>query len=285
MQTLTMNDGRVIPQLGFGTFQLSDKEICKLSVAAAIGAGYRMIDTASCYLNEDAVADGIKLSGVPREELFLTTKLWLQHCTYEKAKIGLENSLKRLGTDYVDMLLIHWPYVDLKGTWRAMEEMVDEGKVRTIGVCNCRINDLKTILEDCRTKPAVNQIETHILNQHKAEREFQKDYDILTEAWAILGRAKPEILQHEVILKLAEKYGKTPAQITIRWGLQEGMIVIPRSSSVARIVENYRVWDFELEEADMALIRAADEAKRMVSRNDPDDPKAWERLNNMILDI
>lgn len=285
MNTFKMNNGLEIPAMGLGTFQVSDKEVCKLSVQAAIGAGYRMVDTASMYMNEDAVAEGIKMSGIAREEMFLSTKLWLQHCGYDNVRKGVEGSLKRLGTDYIDLFLIHWPFVDLKGTWKAMEELVEEGKLKSIGVCNCDVDDLKTILEDCKIVPAVNQIETHPINQQREVREFQKQYNILTMAWGVLGRAKPETMGNEVINNLAEKHGKSVAQIMLRWSYQEGMIMIPKSNSITRILENNRIWDFELTEGDMELIRSVDTGKRLVSRTDPKDPAARERLINMKFDI
>lgn len=285
MQTFKMNNGLEIPAQGFGTFQIKDHEICKLSVSAAIGAGYRMIDTASMYMNEEAVAEGIKLSGVPREEIFISTKVWLQHCGYENVRTGLKNSLRRLDTDYVDLYLIHWPFVDLKGTWKAMEELVEEGKIKSIGVCNCDVDNLKEILDGCKIVPVVNQLETHPINQQKEMRKFQKEYGILTEAWGVLGRAMQETMQNEVLNNIAEKHGKSTAQVMLRWCLQEGMIGIPRSTSVARIVENSRIWDFELTEEDMELIHSVDTGKRLVSRTDPKDPAARERLINMKFDI
>ena len=285
MQTFKMNNGLEIPAQGFGVFQIKDKEVCKLSVASAISAGVRMVDTASMYMNEDAVAAGIKLSGVPREEIFISTKVWLQHCGYDNVRQGFENSLKRLDTDYVDLYLIHWPFVDLKGTWKAMEELVEEGKIRSIGVCNCDEEDLNEILSDCKIVPAINQIETHPLNQHKELRKFQEKYGILTEAWGVLGRAMPQTMGNEVLGNIAEKHGKTVAQVMLRWCFQEGMIGIPRSTSNARICENSRIWDFELTEEDMELIRSIDLDQRLVSRTDPKDPAARERLINMKFDI
>ena len=280
-----LNNGYEMPALGFGTFLMQDPEVCKLSVAAAIGAGYRMIDTAAQYRNEVAVGEGIRMSGIAREDIFVTTKVWLQYCGYENVRTGLENSLKRLGMDYVDLYLIHWPFVDPVGTWKAMEELVEEGKIKSIGVCNFSIDQMKELLANCKIKPVVNQVETHIINQQKELKAFLEENDIILEAWGSLGRGNARTMGNEVVTELAEKYGKTAAQIQLRWALQEGYIVIPKSTSVARICENNRVWDFEISEEDMDKIRAVDTGLRMVSKTDPESEAARQRLINMVFDI
>ena len=284
-ERICLNNGVRMPALGLGTFLVQDPDVCRLNVSAAINAGYRMIDTAAQYRNETAVAEGIRQSGIKREDIFITTKVWLQYCGYDNVRTGLENSLKRLGTDYVDLYLIHWPFVDLTGTWKAMEELVDEGKIRSIGVCNCSIEQLEEILGMCRIKPVLNQVECHPINQNKELRSYMEKHDILMQAWGILGRAKSETLDNGVINDLATKYSKSPAQIILRWGLQEGMSVIPKAVSIEHLVMNSRIFDFELTQEDMDKIRSVDTGKRLVSRTDPSDPAARDRLINMTFDI
>ncbi len=286
MKTFLMNNGREIPALGFGTYKLGDREICGYSVETAIRVGYRLIDTAAMYMNEEGVADGIRMSGVPRSEIFLTTKVWLQDCGgYDRVRPALERSLRRLGTDYLDLYLIHWPFVDLEGTWKALEKLSSEGLIRSIGVCNCRETDLKRILADCSIVPAVNQLETHPLNQQKSVRKFQEQYGILTEAWGVLGRAMPQVMDNPALCAAAAAHGKTVPQVMLRFCYQEGIIGIPRSSSVARIVENRRIWDFELSEEEMEQLRGIDTGERLISRTDPDDPASRQKLIDMRFDI
>lgn len=280
-----LNNGVEMPAEGFGTFQMNDLEICKVSVAAAIHAGYRHIDTAAQYGNETAVAEGIRMSGIDRRDIFVTTKIWLQYCGYDKVRTGFENSLRRLGTDYVDMYLIHWPFVDPEGTWKAMEELADEGKIRAIGVCNFSKEQMEDLLKSARIKPVVNQVECHPIHQQKGLREYLKNKDILMEAWGSLGRASAAVMDNDVIKEIANKYEKTTAQVMLRWALQEGMAVIPKSTSVTRMYENSRIWDFQLTDEDMGAIRAIDTGRRLVSRTDPDDPAARERLIRMVFDI
>lgn len=285
MEYFKLNNGVQIPAQGFGTYLNTDDDVCRLSVLTALGAGIRRIDTAAVYENEEAVAAGIRQSGIPREDIFLSTKLWLSYCGYDKVRRGFENSLRRLQTDYVDLFMIHWPFVELEGTWKAMEELYREGKIRAIGVCNCRKGDLERILKTCDIVPVLNQLETHPLNQQKELRAFNSRFGIFTESWATLGRALPEVIGNETILSLAEKYKKTPAQILLRWCFQEGMSCVPKSTSIVRIVENTRIWDFSLEEVDMERIRNLDRGKRLVSKIDPDDPVIVDKVIHEEHDI
>ncbi|MFO0782087.1 MAG: aldo/keto reductase [Phycisphaerales bacterium] len=252
-RTVTLNNGLKMPVLGFGTFQLNGEE-CQRSVSEAIEAGYRLIDTASAYRNEDAVGNAIKASGVPREQLFVTTKLWVSDAGYEKAKAAFDRSLGRLGLDYLDLYLIHQPFNDIYGAWRAMEELYKAGRVKAIGVSNFHPDRVMDLIVHNEVKPAVNQIETHVFHQRGESLEFLKEQNVQMEAWSPFGQGKKDFFNNELLRTIGEKHGKTVAQVALRWHLQRGVIAIPKSSKKARIVENFDIFGFELSGEEMAQI-------------------------------
>jgi 2,5-diketo-D-gluconate reductase A len=262
--TITLHDGVEIPQLGFGVFLVPPEETQE-AVEVALEVGYRHIDTAAAYRNEEGVGAAIASSGVPREDVFVTTKLWNNHQGYDSALREFEASLSRLGTDYVDLYLIHWPapaqdrYVD---TWRAFERIRSDGGARTIGVSNFRIEDLERLEVEAQTRPTVNQIELHPWLQQAELREWHDRHDVATEAWSPLGQGG-ELLQNETIGAIAERHGKTPAQAVLRWHLERGNIVFPKSVRPERIRENFEVFDFELTSDEIDAISGLDRGRRL----------------------
>lgn len=260
---VTLADGAQMPQLGYGVYQVPPGQTSEV-VAAALDAGYRSIDTATLYRNEAEVGQAIAKSGVPREEVFVTTKLWNDRHGYDEALRGFDASLAELGFDYVDLYLIHWPvpsadlYVE---TWRALERLRDEGRARSIGVSNFTEEHLRRLLTETDTAPAVNQVELHPRLAQASLRAFDSQHRIATEAWAPLAKGG-ELLQDRTITSLAEKHGKAPAQVVLRWHIQHGTIVIPKSVTPARIVANIDVFDFELTDGDMAAIDRLDAGDR-----------------------
>lgn len=251
--TITLNNGVKMPALGFGTFQMNGEE-CRRSVTDAIETGYRLIDTASAYRNEDAVGEAIKQSGVPREQLFITTKLWVSDAGYEKAKAAFDRSLERLGLDYLDLYLIHQPFNDVYAAWRAMEELYKEGRIKAIGVSNFHPDRLMDLIIHNEVKPAVNQIETHVFHQRADSLEFLKEQNVQMEAWSPFGQGRNDFFNNELLRAIGEKHGKTVAQVGLRWHVQRGVIAIPKSSRKDRIAENFDIFDFELTAEDMAQI-------------------------------
>eukprot|EP01136_Pigoraptor_vietnamica_P025058 Opistho-1_new@78647 len=259
MQTVRLNNGIEMPILGFGVFQISDAKECEKSVIDAIETGYRLIDTAASYMNEQAVGNAIKNCGVAREELFITTKLWVQDTGYENTKKSFHKSLERLQLEYLDLYLIHQPYGDVFGSWRAMEELYKEGKIRAIGVSNFqpdRIMDL--LMFGGETPPAVNQVETHPFCQQIENQSFLQENNIQIESWGPFAEGKNNIFQNELLLALSAKYNKSVAQIILRWLTQRGVVVIPKSVRKERMEENFNSLDFELDEADMESIKTLD---------------------------
>ncbi|MEA5427917.1 aldo/keto reductase [Arcicella lustrica] len=259
MQTVRLNNGIEMPILGFGVFQIPDAKECKKSVIDAIETGYRLIDTAASYMNEQAVGNAIKNCGVGREELFITTKLWVQDTGYENTKKSFHKSLERLQLEYLDLYLIHQPYGDVFGSWRAMEELYKEGKIRAIGVSNFqpdRIMDL--LMFGGETPPAVNQVETHPFCQQIENQSFLQENNIQIESWGPFAEGKNDIFQNELLLALSAKYNKSVAQIILRWLTQRGVVVIPKSVRKERMAENFNSLDFELDEADMESIKNLD---------------------------
>jgi 2,5-diketo-D-gluconate reductase A len=256
---LTLNTGAAIPQLGFGVYQVPPHETVA-AVTTALEAGYRSIDTAALYGNEREVGDAIAASGVPREELFVTTKLWNDRQGRDRALHAFDESLGLLGLEYVDLYLIHWPaptadrYVE---TWRALEQIRDDGRARAIGVSNFQVSHLQRLLDETDTVPALNQIELHPLLQQAELRRFHADHEILTEAWGPLARGG-DLLSHPTITTLAERHGKSPAQVVLRWHVEIGNVAIPKSVTPARIAENLDVFDFELDASDLAAIERLD---------------------------
>ncbi|WP_028401167.1 aldo/keto reductase [Ectobacillus panaciterrae] len=274
MNYFTLKNGVKIPALGFGVWQITDAELCKKTVATAIKDGYRLIDTAAVYMNERAVGEGIKASGINRDELFITSKLWVQDTGYEKTKKAIEGTLERLQLDYLDMYLQHWPYGDNIGSWKAMEEYYHQGKIKAIGVCNYTIQHMKDLLEVASVKPVVNQVECHPIFQQKELRAYLKENDIYLEAWSPLGHGVQDLLSHPQFQQIADKYGKETAQVILRWHVQEEAIAIPKSATPSRIKSNFDIWDFELSEQEMNVIRSIDTNQRLSA--DPAD-KEWEK--------
>ncbi|MES2519886.1 MAG: aldo/keto reductase [Bacteroidota bacterium] len=259
MQTVKLNNGIEMPILGFGVFQIPDANECEKCVIDAIETGYRLIDTAASYMNEKAVGNAIKNSHVAREELFITTKLWVQDTGYEKTKAAFQKSLDRLQLDYLDLYLIHQPYGDIFGSWRAMEELYKAGKIRAIGVSNFqpdRIMDL--LMFGGETPPAVNQVETHPFCQQTDNQAFLQENTIQIESWGPFAEGKNDIFKNELLLALSVKYSKSVAQIILKWLTQRGVVVIPKSIRKERMVENFSIFDFELNATDMENIKNLD---------------------------
>lgn len=258
MQKVTLNNGVEMPILGFGVYQIQDESECEQSVYEAIMAGYRLIDTAASYQNEEAVGRAIKRSGVPREELFITTKLWVQDTGYENTKKAFEKSLKRLQLEYLDLYLIHQPFGDVFGSWRAMEEFYREGKVKAIGVSNFRDDRLLDLTLRSEIKPAVNQVETNPFCQQIESHNLMKEYNIQIESWGPFAEGKNNMFQNEILMALAKKYNKSVAQVILRWLTQRGVVAIPKSVRKERIIENITIFDFELSQEDMGKIATLD---------------------------
>jgi len=258
MQKVKLNNGVEMPVLGFGVFQVTDLAECERSVLDAIRTGYRLIDTASSYMNEEAVGRAIKKSGVPREELFITTKLWIQSEGYEGTKKAFETSLKKLQLDYLDLYLIHQPYGDVYGEWRAMEDLYKEGKVRAIGVSNFQPDRLIDLIIHHKIVPAVNQIEMHPFHQQIEAQSFLIENNVQTESWGPFAEGKNNIFHNEVLVAIAEKYNKSTAQVMLRWQTQRGIVAIPKSVRKERIEENFNIFDFELNNEDMDAIKTLD---------------------------
>lgn len=258
MQKITLNNGVEMPMEGFGVFQVPDKSQCKTAVLQALDAGYRLIDTASAYMNEEAVGDAIRESGIPRKELFITTKLWIQDAGYENAKKAFQTSLDKLGLDYLDLYLIHQPYNDYYGSYRAMEELYKEGRIRAIGVCNFYPERLVDLCMNATVIPAVNQVECHPFFQQKEAMAVMKEHNVQIEAWGPFAEGQKNIFTNDILTKIAGKYGKTTAQVILRWNIQRGVVVIPKSVHENRIQENINIWDFTLSEDDMEAIAQMD---------------------------
>ncbi|WP_338207625.1 aldo/keto reductase [Lactiplantibacillus paraxiangfangensis] len=256
--TVKLNNGVEMPQLGFGVFQVPDLAECETAVTEALNAGYRLIDTATAYQNEEAVGSAIKKSGVKREDLFITSKLWVSDFTYDRAKKGIDASLERLGLDYLDLYLLHQPYGDTMGAWRALEEAYHAGKIRAIGVSNFYADQLKNLELTMTVKPVVNQIEVNPWYQQSTEVAFNQGEDVRVEAWAPFAEGKHGIFTDPTIAKIAQAHGKTVGQVILRWLLQRGITVIPKSVHPARMVENMSVFDFELTDSEMQTMADLD---------------------------
>ena len=270
MQTVKLNNGVEIPVLGFGTFQITDPVEAEQSVIAAIKAGYRHIDTAQSYMNEEAVGRGIANSGVPREELFVTTKVWVENVSYEGVKASFERSLKRLGLDYVDMLLIHQPYSDVHGAWRAMEELQEQGIVRAIGVSNFAVDRAVDLATFNKVVPQMNQIEINPFHQRIEVIAALKEEGIMPEAWAPFAEGKNDIFNNEVLVAIGKKYNKSVAQVITRWLVEQDIVVLAKSTKPERMAENLDVFDFALTDEDKAQIATLDEGEsQFFSHADP----------------
>ena len=270
MQTVKLNNGIEMPILGFGVFQVTDLAECERSVIDAIETGYRLIDTAQSYMNEEAVGRAVKNSGVPRDELFITTKLWIQSNGYAGAKKAFENSLKKLQLDYLDLYLIHQPFGDVYGEWRAMEELYKEGKIRAIGVSNFQPDRLIDLIVHNQIVPAVNQVETHPFHQQHSAHQFMIDNNVQIESWGPFAEGKNDLFKNELLKSIGNKYNKSIAKVVLRWLTQRGVVVIPKSVRKERMAENFNSLDFELSADDMEIIKTLDtNASSFFDHRDP----------------
>lgn len=273
---VTLNNGVAMPLLGFGVFQMNDAEECERSVYEALRAGYRLIDTAAAYGNEAAVGNAIKRAGVPREELFVTTKLWIQDAGEERTRQAFERSLQRLELDYLDLYLIHQPFGDVYGAWRAMEELYRDGRVRAIGVSNFQPDRVMDLIVHNQVVPAVNQIETHPFHQQIDTQQFLQENNVQIESWGPFAEGRNNIFQNELLRSIANKHQKSVAQVILRWLTQRGIVAIPKSVRPERIVENFTIFDVELSPDDMAAIATLD--TKTSSFFDHRDPKMVKAL-------
>ena len=269
MEYVTLSNGVKMPILGYGVYQVTQGE-CERCVLDALSVGYRSLDTAQSYFNEEQVGSAIKKSGVPREDIFLTSKVWVEHYGYEQTKKSVEDSLRKLQTDYIDLMLLHQPFSDAYGAWRALEELYEAGRLRAIGISNFYVDRMVDFASFNRIRPMVNQIETHIYNQQKTAKEWADKYGIQLEAWAPFGEGRGGTFDDPVIMDIAAKYGKTPAQVMLRWHIQREIVVIPKSTHIERMEQNFNVFDFALTDGDMAAIAALDkEESSFFSHQDP----------------
>jgi 2,5-diketo-D-gluconate reductase A len=283
MQTVKLNNGVEIPILGFGVFQITDPAECERSVVDAIQTGYNHIDTAASYQNEEAVGRGIKQSGVAREKLFITTKLFIQSNGYEGAQKSFANSLKRLQLDYIDLYLIHQPYGDVYGEWRAMEELYQQGKVRAIGLSNFQPDRIMDLMIHNKITPAVNQIEVNPFQQQIDTQTFLQENNVQVEAWAPFAEGRNNIFQNELLLSIAAKYQKSIAQVILRWLVQRGIVVLAKSTRKERMMENISVFDFELSAEDMAAITTLDtNTSSFFDHRDPEKVK-WLGTRKLVI--
>lgn len=269
MEFVTLSNGVRMPMLGYGVYQVT-KEECERCVLDALRAGYRSIDTAQSYFNEEEVGNAIQKSGIPREEIFLTTKVWVEHYGYEQAKASVLESLGKLKTDYLDLCLLHQPFADYYGAWRALEELYEAGKIRAIGISNFYPDRMVDLASFARIRPMVNQVETHPLNQQIIAKEYMDKYGVQIEAWAPFGEGRGGLFENETLKTIGAKYGKTTAQVILRWHIERGVVVIPKSTHYERMVENLNVFDFTLTGEDMKAIKALDKKESsFFSHNDP----------------
>ena len=258
MEYVTLSNGVKMPLEGFGVFQVPEATVCEQAVRDALSVGYRLIDTAAAYFNEEAVGAAIRKSGIPREELFITTKLWVQDAGYESAKKAFETSMRKLGLDYLELYLIHQPMNDYYGAWRAMEELYEAGKIRAIGVCNFYPDRLTDLCMNAKIAPMVNQVELHPFFAQTGAIENMKSLNVRPEAWGPMAEGKHGIFTHPVLTEIGRKYGKTAAQVALRWNAQRGVVIIPKSTHRERMEENFSIWDFALSEEDMTAVAALD---------------------------
>ncbi|MDD2341324.1 MAG: aldo/keto reductase [Tolumonas sp.] len=271
MVTVKLNNNVEMPILGFGVYQIDDQKECERSVLDALEVGYRLIDTASAYRNETSVGNAIKTSGVKREEMFITTKLWIKDAGYENTLKAFDKSLKKLQLDYLDLYLIHQPFNDVYGSWRAMEKLYKDGKIRVVGVSNFHMDRLTDLMVYNEIPPAVNQIEIHPFHQRYQDVEYMAAQGIQPEAWAPFAEGRNNLFENKLLVALAEKYYKTVAQIVLRSLIQRSIVVIPKSSKRARIAENFDVFDFEIDEQDMELLKQLDKQESaFFSHRDPE---------------
>ncbi|QNO15404.1 aldo/keto reductase [Alkalicella caledoniensis] len=280
MKYVELNNGVKMPILGFGVFQIKDHEECERCVLDAIEVGYRLIDTAQGYGNEEAVGNAIKKSGVPSEELFITTKVWISNAGYENAKKSIEESLNKLQLDYIDLLLIHQPFNDYYGTYRAMEDLYKEEKLKAIGVSNFYPDRLIDLIKYNNVVPAVNQVEVHPFHQQGKAHEIMKKYGVQIQAWAPFAEGKNNMFGDETLKAVGGKYNKSNAQVALRYLIQRGVVVIPKSVRKERMIENIDVFDFELTQEDMGIIAALDKGKSLFFSHY--DPEMVEYLTSLV---
>ena len=283
MEYVTLKNGVKMPMEGFGVFQVPEAAVCEQAVSDALAVGYRLIDTAAAYFNEEAVGAAIQKSGIAREELFLTTKLWIQDAGYESAKRAFQVSLDKLGTDYIDLYLIHQPMNDYYGAWRAMEEMYGEGRIRAIGICNFYPDRLTDLCLNAKVIPAVNQVELHPFFAQTGALENMKAFGVQPEAWGPMAEGKHGIFTHPVLTEIGAKHGKSAAQTALRWNVQRGVVIIPKSTHRERMEENFNIWDFSLSDEDMAAIAALDTG--VSSFFDHRDPAVVEMLAGLVRNV
>ena len=269
MQYITLSNGVKMPQLGYGVYQVT-KEECERCVSDALEVGYRAIDTAQSYFNETEVGDALQKSGIDRKEIFLTTKVWIEHYGYEEAKKSVLQSMEKLKTDYIDLVLLHQPFADYYGAYRALEDLYEEGKLRAIGVSNFYPDRLVDLASFARIKPMVNQIETHPLNQQIEAHKWLEKYNVIHEAWAPFGEGRGNMFSNPILQEIGDKYNKTVAQVILRWQLQRNIVVIPKSTHKERMAQNLDVFDFTLSNEDMQAIAALDtKTSSFFSHQDP----------------
>ena len=283
-ETVKLSNGVSMPMEGFGVFQIPEQE-CEQVIRNAIESGYRLIDTASSYQNEEAVGRAVKTCGIPREELFITTKAYIQEMGYENTMKAFEGSLKRLGLDYLDLYLIHMPFGDYYGSWRAMEELYRAGRIRAIGVCNFLPDRLLDFCYNVEIKPQVNQIERHPHYQRAEDLQLMEELGVQPEAWAPFAEGLKGMFEEPVLMEIAAKHQKTPAQILLRWNVQQGVIVIPKSVHRERMEENRKIWDFELDAEDMQRIAELDKncPSMLKTRKISEIRRVYDYLNNPVL--
>ena len=279
MDTITLNNGVKMPLAGFGVFQIQDQAQCEQCVVDAVHAGYRLIDTAAVYGNEQAVGRAVRRCGVLREELILTSKLWVQDAGYEAAKKAIDHSLRNLQTDYLDLYLIHRPFGDYYGAWRAMEEAYDAGKIRAIGLSNFDPARIVDLTMNNRIAPAVDQVECHPFYQQENTRRFLQEQGIVMEAWAPFAEGKKQIFQNETLRNIGAKYGKSPAQVILRWNIQRGIVPLAKSVHLERMEQNLDVFDFTLSDDDMLAISQLDEGQTLFGKNE--DPAYAQMINSV----
>ena len=275
MEYTILNNGVKMPMEGFGVFQMRDRSECEQAVLDAISVGYRLIDTAASYGNEEAVGAALKKSGACRDDLFITTKLWVSDSSYEGAKKAFESSLQKLGLEYLDLYLLHQPMGDYYGAWRALEELYKEGRIRAIGVCNFYPHVLADFCETVEVLPMVNQVELHPFFQQPDALSLMKEYEVQPEAWGPFAEGKHGIFTHPVLTEIGAKYGKSPAQVALRWNVQRGVVVIPKSTHRNRMEQNFDIWNFRLTDEEMAAIAPLDIGRsEIVNHFDPNFVRA-----------
>lgn len=279
MQYVTLSNGVKMPQLGYGVYQV-DKEECERCVLDALKVGYRHIDTAQSYFNEEEVGNAIAKSGVPREQIFLTTKVWVEHYGYDETRKSVLESMRKLKTNYIDLVLLHQPFADYYGAWRALEDLYAEGVIKAIGVSNFYPDRLVDICSFARIMPMVNQVETHPHNQQIEAHEWMKKYGVQHEAWAPFGEGRGGMFEEPLLVEIGKKYGKTAAQVILRWDMQRNVVAIPKSTHIERMEQNFDIFDFELSEEDMAKIATLD--KKQSSFFSHYDPKMVEWFAQMV---